>query len=590
MNPLNESLKQQVSYSKDSDNEADISDKTYKNNIWFKKKKFIISISLILAIINLSFISILLFKFCLSKKNDEDIYSLPISIIREENQVTYFTERKTIKSEISYTSRRKEEILQLINTDFMAILTDSIEDKKENTTINYASLIILDSKGKIHENETKLNSFNIFDELILNEFESSPNGTKYPMGQFSFFKNGTIAEIKLPNDMDKYNAQVIIELINNIVVKIVRNKKEEETEVKLKNINSNHDILSETLSPREYKDKFTNIKYSGSTLSKSIERDIENERIKNINVNTKLNLKTQKEENEVLDFGLDNYIVDIKSEISALSYEEEQKELSQLVKRLSEKLQFINSEDLMKSIISKEQEEIKKDQENHNSEESESKFEEENYSSNNLRNLLWSGGFFYKIDFIKTNILGQSVEIFYEIGLDDGEIKNELCLDTSLITIKLGNPGVFSNKNQKKKKLGTIPLFTIPFPGCPIPISFNFEINGELGFSVAYDEDLRDFSISLTGELSANAEVEVGIKYIFSVSVGANGVIIGVTATSKINTDSYIDGKTPIIPTHSIEIYGGQISLFVRAKLFIWQIFYIGINIFNGWSKKITLY
>ena len=109
----------------------------------------------------------------------------------------------------------------------------------------------MDSSGKIGENSTKLNSFNIFDELIVNEFELNPNGSQYPMGKFSFFKNGTISEIELPNDMDKYNAQVIIELINNVVVKIIRNKKEEEMEVKLNKINSNRSIISEKLNPRE---------------------------------------------------------------------------------------------------------------------------------------------------------------------------------------------------------------------------------------------------------------------------------------------------------------------------------------------------
>ncbi len=181
--------------------------------------------------------------------------------------------------------------------------------------------------------------------------------------------------------------------------------------------------------------------------------------------------------------------------------------------------------------------------------------------------MLWSGVFYYRIDFIKTNVLGQNIEIYYEIGLSDGEIKNELNLDCSIVNLKIGNSGVTSNKNQKKKKLGEIPLFKIPFPGCPIPISFNFEITVDIGFSVGYDEKTDEFSISLNGELSANAEVEAGIKYIFKISVGANGVLIGVSATSKITRDLAI-----YIPKHSIEIYGGQITLYVQAKLFIWTI------------------
>ncbi len=46
----------------------------------------------------------------------------------------------------------------------------------------------------------------------------------------------------------------------------------------------------------------------------------------------------------------------------------------------------------------------------------------------------------------------------------------------SIITLKLGNSGVFSNKEQKKEH-GKIPLFKIPFPGCPILLSINSEIS-----------------------------------------------------------------------------------------------------------------
>lgn len=581
MNSLNTSLKQQINNPNDSDKD-DIKDNSNTDKIHNKKKIIIIFISIILVIAIISAILILHFKFRWFKK-DEDIYTLPINIITEVNQVTYFTEKKIITSNILYSSGKNEELGQIINTEFMVALTESITDKEENT-INYATLIILDSNGKIGENSTKLNSFNIFDELIVNQFELNPNGTQYPMGKFSFFKNGTISEIKLPNDMDKYNAQAIIELINNIIVKITRNKKEEEMEVKLTKINSNRSIISEIFSPKEYVDKYTNIKYEGSTFSKSIIRDIDNERIKNINTNTKLNLKTQKQENEVLDFGLDNYNLNIDSEISMSHYDVEQKELSQLIKKLSQKLVFIKSEDLIKSILAKEQEEIKNEQKNENLNESESEFEQEYFTySNGLRKLLWAGSFSYRFDFIKTNILGQTIEVYYEIELSNEEIKNELCLDSSFITLKLGNSGVFSNKEQKKKELGKIPLFKIPFPGCPIPISINFEISGNIGFSVGYDEKTEEFSITLNGELSANAEVEAGIKYIFTISVGANGVLIGVSATSNITRDLAL-----YIPKHSIKIYGGKITLYVQAKIFIWRLFYIGFEIFKGWSK--TLY
>jgi hypothetical protein len=89
----------------------------------------------------------------------------------------------------------------------------------------------LDSKVKYGEKETKLNSFDIFDEKQIKEFESNPNGTIYPMAKFSYFENGTIIDINLPENMDQYNAQSMIELINNVVPKLSRNKKADKKKV-----------------------------------------------------------------------------------------------------------------------------------------------------------------------------------------------------------------------------------------------------------------------------------------------------------------------------------------------------------------------
>ena len=47
------------------------------------------------------------------------------------------------------------------------------------------------------------------------------------MAKFVYFENGTIIDINLPKDMDQYNAQAMIELINNAVLKLSRNKKED---------------------------------------------------------------------------------------------------------------------------------------------------------------------------------------------------------------------------------------------------------------------------------------------------------------------------------------------------------------------------
>ena len=93
--------------------------------------------------------------------------------------------------------------------------------------MNNGTIIILDSKVRLWENETKLSSFDIFDEKQVKEFESNPNGTLYPIAIFSYFENGTIIDINLPEDIDQYNVQTMEELINNVVPKLSRNKNED---------------------------------------------------------------------------------------------------------------------------------------------------------------------------------------------------------------------------------------------------------------------------------------------------------------------------------------------------------------------------
>ena len=99
-----------------------------------------------------------------------------------------------------------EEKDQVIETNFLVIQTDREEvitdsQKLKFDYLNNATLIILDSKASIEDVETKLNSFNIFDEKVLSEFESNPNVEKYPIAKFAFFDNGTVLEINLPETM-----------------------------------------------------------------------------------------------------------------------------------------------------------------------------------------------------------------------------------------------------------------------------------------------------------------------------------------------------------------------------------------------------
>ena len=47
------------------------------------------------------------------------------------------------------------------------------------------------------------------------------------MSIFTFHEDGKLEDIKLPDNMDKYNADSIVELIKNVIPKLTRNRAED---------------------------------------------------------------------------------------------------------------------------------------------------------------------------------------------------------------------------------------------------------------------------------------------------------------------------------------------------------------------------
>jgi len=77
----------------------------------------------------------------------------------------------------------------------------------------------------------------------------------------------------------------------------------------------NEDTLTEIQATKEYKNKVTVEELKGSKFRKKTEVDVENEKIKKVSTNTNLVLETQKENEETLDFGQQNFIYDINQKI-----------------------------------------------------------------------------------------------------------------------------------------------------------------------------------------------------------------------------------------------------------------------------------
>ena len=164
-----------------------------------KKKKYLIIAGIIVGIL-----FILTGIFFLVAHYQYDLFGSEIykvaEVKREPNSVEFFTETKTIKTKMAYTSGELEELENKVQTDFAVMLTN----KKDS--LNTANIVLLKSKTRMKDKEASLNSFNIFDETIVKEFEENPDGSKYPLAEFHFFDNGTIYDINLPEEMTKEEA------------------------------------------------------------------------------------------------------------------------------------------------------------------------------------------------------------------------------------------------------------------------------------------------------------------------------------------------------------------------------------------------
>lgn len=194
---------------------------TKKSN---KLKYTIIIISSVIALAAAATLLVGYFKFNWFK---DEIYTIDANITRSLHQANYFTENRKITTKIAITEDEYEEQEYLIDTDFMVFLNERKQLEKGDY-LNTASIVLLKSKMTSNEEEQNLPSLDLSDAEKIKEFETNPDGSKYPMALFKFYENGTIDEIKVPDTIDQYNAETIKELIEKVIPRLSRNRTEDE--------------------------------------------------------------------------------------------------------------------------------------------------------------------------------------------------------------------------------------------------------------------------------------------------------------------------------------------------------------------------
>jgi hypothetical protein len=168
------------------------------------------------------------------------------------------------------------------------------------------------------------------------------------MAVFTFTDDGTIAEIKLPNNMDEYNAESMVELIQKVIPKLTRSRKEDMSnglEIKTKKAKNKRTIV-QSEAPKTYQE------FKGSRYSRRVKTEIEDDQITNIESNANLYLQSQPEGDQMI-FGPKEFNFDTKSEIASNEVKYEEKDNVELVNKLAAKFTLINSKDLLQEIKDK---------------------------------------------------------------------------------------------------------------------------------------------------------------------------------------------------------------------------------------------
>lgn len=524
-------------------------------------KKIKIAIALVASLTIIASVTLLVgyFKFNWFKS---EIYNIDAKISRNAYQANYFSETKTINTRIGFTSGITQDNEQKIYTNFMVMQKDR-KELKNNDFLNTATLVILDTKLE-NKNELKeINSFNIYNEENIKEFESNPDGAKYPMAVFSFYENGTIADILLPNNMDNYNAQTIIELIESVVPKLTRNRTEDISNgLEINTLKRNKKkVFVESISPREIPD------FKGSRFVKSIEREIDNEQLTKIKTQANLELKTELEENEN-SFGLKDFKYETKSEIVSTGLKEE-KGTAELINKFIEHYTLIKSQDLLEYLAKNKKDQIIGRYEI---------TEEQLKSDNNLRNLISFDNFNGDATILVTtfNVLNCDIKIQIRYGAKNGEAFGEIIFTANQGKVSFGSNGITASTTIKTWK-GEVPVFTFDFPPMPI-IGLSLIAGGSVKIQGSISSEKEQLELSITGSLYAKVEIKAGWDKVASVAAGAKGTIISSSIKGAINLSGDL--------STSGSLSAGDITIYVNGKTLGLEVFSYEWKVFDGWSKK----
>ena len=270
--------------------------------------------------------------------------------------------------------------------------------------------------------------------------------------------------------------------------------------------------------PKQFED------FKGSRYTRLVKTEIENDQITNIESNANLYMESQPEGDEFI-YGPKDLSYDVKSEISSNGVKYNEKENVELVKKLSEKFTFIDSEKLLQMITNSKLEK----------KEAKEKIEEEPKQVRNLFSISASKSF----NLASFNVLGQKVSVKYEIGVSGNKAYNKIVISSGRGTFEFGNTGCSASYDYRKSYSQTIFTFYCPAPFTFVSVSCYVTGSIYAGFGLKSGSGKSaKFWAKAEGSLGLGAEAKAGFDKIASLSAFAEGTIISATGKVTISNGS----------------------------------------------------
>ena len=475
-----------------------------------KRKKIAIAIAAITLILVVS-ITLLVGHLKYDMFNNGD-YKIDANINRNIYQANYFSDKKTITAQFTLPDGVAQKKVFIVDTNFAVFITD--KEKNKNT----ASLVILNAQATEDGNIKVLPHINMFDENEVKELYANPDGAIYPMAVFTFDDEGKILEIKLPNNLDEYHAETIVELIEKVIPKLSGNKNEDMSkglEVKATKYNNKRTIVQE-------KKKEILV----PPCDRITRTEIEDNQVKKVDTSYNIHLQSEPEEGQLI-FGPKDFKYDMKSEINANEEKYDEKEFAELAKKISDKFTLIKYEDLINKIRPKKEEE---------------KEVEETKPLRNLANFPITASKDFPI--ASFTILGQTVSIKYSVKVTSSTASNKLVITSGLGTFEFGNTGCSAKISNSRNYDWNI--FTIPVPGTAGLVSIKCYAKGYLswGFGVESGSGTSTkYYASISGGLKLGASVKAGADMIASLTAYAEGTIFDASGKAIVSKGSVAKGS-----------------------------------------------